>query len=540
MIAPLRVPRFRLIWGASVLSNLGLVIQGVGAAWTMTQITNDATLVALVQSATLVPMLLFTLPAGAMADVYPRRTVALAALAISLSGTSILSMLAFANAITPVALLILSFVAGCGMAFFWPAWQSSAADDVPADLLPAAVGLNSISYNAARVVGPGVGGMIVAGGSATVAFVVSFCLYLPMVGAQLRTSARRTLTRLPPERIGRALITGLRYAANATPVVNIVVRSFALGAIGGSVHALMPLIARDLLGAGAGTFGILLGLFGAGAVVGIVVAARLRQRFGTDGSASVCIIALGLSLTVVGVSRYVPLTGAALIVAGAAWMCMTQACSVGLQMSVPRWVAGRALACFQASLSGGIALAGVGWGLFAERFGVGNAFIGSGLLILLSIALRRVWPLPEIGGAYVVSGVGAPDPELVVRIDGNGGPILIEVEYSIPVRQALGFHRMMTTVQRLRKRNGAYGWSIARDLGRPDVWKERFHFPTWHDYLRQRERLTDQERELQSSVMSLHAGTEPVVVRRFLLGPSEVDLTSDADHANEWPQTVIQ
>jgi MFS family permease len=538
MTAALRVARFRLIWTASVLSNLGLIIQGVGAAWAMTEETGDATLVAMVQSATMLPMLLFTLPAGAMADMYPRRIVALFALTVSLAGVSTLFGLSLAQATTPPALLALSFVAGCGMAFFWPAWQSSASDDVPAELLPAAVGLNSLSYNAARVVGPAVGGLIVAMGGTVIAFGISVLLYLPMVGAQLRPAPRQEIPRLPPERIGRALISGIRYVLHSPAILSIVIRAFILGALGGSAHTLMPLISRDLLASGANVFGILLGTFGAGAVLAVFMAPTLRNRYGADGSASRCIVALGISLAVVGTSRSVPLTAVALLVAGSVWMCVTQACNVSLQMLVPRWVAGRAVACFQASLSGGIALAGVGWGMVAGHFGVGHAFLASGILVALSIVVGRVWPLPEIESTYVVPGESLPNPQVLLPISGRSGPILVEIEYRVPPAEARAFYRMIHDVQLCRKRNGAYGTSIARDLGDPEIWLERYHFPTWHDYLRQRDRMTAAERMLQDDLLAFHAGDRPVRARRFLERPfGSVRWDEDsADHRT--PETL--
>lgn len=485
----------------------------------MTEKTGDVTLVAMVQSATMLPMLLFTLPAGAMADMYRRRVVGLAALTMSLAGVSTLFGLSLTNSITPNAVLVLSFITGCGMAFFWPVWQSSVSDDVPSELLPSAVGLNSLSYNAARVVAPGVGGLIVAMGGTVVAFGISVLLYLPMVGAQLRFGSTREPRRLPPESIGRALISGVRYVFHSPSILSIVIRTFVLGALGGSVHTLMPLISRNLLGSGANVFGLLLGTFGMGAFIGVFMAPSLRNRYGADGSAWRCIITLGASLIIIGLSRSVLVTCAALLIAGAAWMSVTQACNVALQMLVPRWVAGRAVACFQASLSGGIALAGIVWGMCSEHFGVGIAFIASGIFVAFSILLGRTWPLPEAGETYVVSGQSLPTPAISLSVSGRSGPILVEVEYKVPEADIHNFYRMIHEVQLYRKRNGAYGASIYRDLGNPSIWMERFHFPTWHDYLRQRDRMTEQERALQERIVEFHNGHKPVRARRFLERP---------------------
>src|SRR5256885_8358416 len=133
--APLRHSAFRRIWLASLLSNLGLLIQAVGAAWAMTQMTSSADKVALVQTALMLPIMLISMPAGAIADMYDRRIVALVSLTISLSGASALTVLAWFGLITPNTLLALCFVVGSGMALFGPAWQSSVSEQVPADTL---------------------------------------------------------------------------------------------------------------------------------------------------------------------------------------------------------------------------------------------------------------------------------------------------------------------------------------------------------------------------------------------------------------------
>ncbi|MGC2813237.1 MAG: MFS transporter, partial [Bradyrhizobium sp.] len=178
--APLRHPVFRRIWFASLLSNLGLLIQGVGAAWAMTQMATSADDVALVQTALMLPVMLISMPAGAIADMYDRRIVALVSLSISLSGATALSLLAGFHLITPHILLAFCFVVGSGMALFGPAWQSSVSEQVPSETLPAAVALNGISYNIARSFGPAIGGIVVATAGAVAAFAANAFLYIPL------------------------------------------------------------------------------------------------------------------------------------------------------------------------------------------------------------------------------------------------------------------------------------------------------------------------------------------------------------------------
>src|SRR3979409_125563 len=138
--APLRHSVFRRIWFASLLSNLGLLIQGVGAAWAMTLMTSSADKVALVQTALMLPIMLISMPAGAIADMYDRRIVALVSLSISLAGATALSVMAWLGLVTPNILLAFCFVVGCGMALFGPAWQASGSEPGPAGRVAAGAG----------------------------------------------------------------------------------------------------------------------------------------------------------------------------------------------------------------------------------------------------------------------------------------------------------------------------------------------------------------------------------------------------------------
>lgn len=245
--APLRHAVFRRIWLASLLSNLGLMINGVGAAWAMTQMTSSADMVALVQTALMLPIMLLSLAAGAIADMYDRRIVGLAALSLGLAGGIALSVLAYLNLISPNSLLLFCFLIGCGNALFGPAWQASVSEQVPADTLPAAVALNGISYNIARSFGPALGGIVVAAAGAVAAFVGNVLLYLPLLIVLYLW--RRTLepSRLPPERLRRAMVSGVRYIIHSPSVRVVLYRTLVTGIAGGSVLALMPLVARDIL-----------------------------------------------------------------------------------------------------------------------------------------------------------------------------------------------------------------------------------------------------------------------------------------------------
>ena len=516
--APLRHPVFRRIWFASLLSNLGLLIQGVGAAWAMTQMATSADDVALVQTALMLPVMLISMPAGAIADMYDRRVVALVSLSISLLGATALSLLAWFNLITPHILLTFCFVVGSGMALFGPAWQSSVSEQVPSETLPSAVALNGISYNIARSFGPAIGGIVVAAAGAVAAFAANAVLYIPLLVVLFLWRRVSEPSRLPRERLNRAIVSGVRYIANSPSIRIVLARTLVTGVIGGSVSALMPLVARDLLHGGAQTYGIMLGAFGMGAVIGALNIAEVRKRLTGEAAVRACALSMGGAIAAIALSREPVLTAAALVVAGAAWMLAVALFNIGVQLSAPRWVAGRSLAAFQASIAGGIAVGSWGWGRLTDAAGVETALLVSAGLMMLSPLLGLWLHMPRVGARNEDAELLA-DPEVQLSLTARSGPLVVEIEYRVDQDNARAFHNVMQDVQLSRQRNGAYGWSIARDIADPELWTERYHCPTWLDYLRQRNRATQSERALHQRAIGFHLGPDAVRIRRMLERP---------------------
>lgn len=518
IIMPLRYATFRRIWLASVLSNLGILIQGVGAAWSMTEMSSSADKVALVQTALTLPAMLIAIPAGAIADMHDRRVVALVALSIAFCGATSLTALDWFGLTTPDVLLLLCFVVGSGMALMSPAWQSSVGEQVPTEALPAAVALNGISYNIARSFGPAIGGIVVATAGALVAFALNSVLYLPLMIALFFWERVAEPSRLPREQLKRAIISGVRYIMNSPSIKIVLIRSMVTGVIGGSMSALMPLVARDLLGGGPQTYGLMLGALGLGSVIGALFIGELRKRITSEAAVRACTITLGLTIAAVALSREPVLTAAALVLAGAVWTITWTLFNIGIQLSAPRWVAGRSLAAWQTAFSGGIAIGSWGWGRLTDLAGVEIALLISAALMVLS-PLVGLWlkmpPITSRGG----DAEPMADPEVRLALTDRSGPLVVEIEYRVSPDNARAFHNLMQVVQMYRQRNGAYGWSIARDIADPELWTERYHCPTWLDYLRQRNRWTQSERALDHQAAAFHIGPDPVRVRRMLERP---------------------
>ena len=516
--APLRHAIFRRIWLASLISNLGLLIQGVGSAWAMTEMTASADMVALVQTALMLPIMLVSLPAGAVADMHDRRIVSLVSLSIALVGATALTVMAFLNLTTPWMLLAFCFVVGSGMALFGPAWQGSVTEQVPAETLPSAVALNGISYNIARSFGPAIGGIVVAAAGAVAAFAANALCYVPLLIVMFLWRRITEPSRLPREQLPRAMVSGFRYITNAPSIRVVLGRTLVTGIAGGSISALMPLVARDLLHGGAQTYGIMLGAFGMGAVIGALNIGKIRKYASGETAVRLCAMVMGVAIAIVAVSKMAVITAAALVVAGAVWMLAVALFNIGGQLSAPRWVAGRSLAAFQAAAAGGIGIGSWIWGHLADGIGVEGALLVSGIAMFVSPVLGHWMRMPSVEGRDEAGDMLA-DPEVQLPLTGRSGPVIVEIEYRVDLNRARTFYRLMQMVQLSRKRNGAYGWSIARDISDPQLWTERYHCPTWNDYLRQRNRATQSERKLHLRAMKFHRGLEPVKIRRMLERP---------------------
>ena len=517
--APLSHRVFRDMWLASVLSNLGLFIMGVGAAWDMTQMSGSATMVALVQTALMLPVALFSFASGALADMFDRRKVAMVALSISIAGAALLALLAYTGHIAAWLLLLMCFIVGSGTSLLWPAWGASVTEQVPSEVLPSAVALNGISYNVARSFGPAVGGVIVAAYGGATAFALTAAFYIPLLVVLYFWQRKAEPSRLPPERLGRAMISGFRYVLNSPPIRLIVTRTAIAAFAGSSVSALLPLIARDLLGGGAQLFGLLLGAFGLGSIAGALNVGQLRAKFSGDTCIRLASLGMGLAVVVVALSRVSLLTGIALFVFGAAWTVSMMILNVSVQLSAPRWVAARTLAGFQAAVAMGVAIGGLGWGILATSFSVDRALLMSAATLGFAALLSRWMRVPTIGANTSGTAEALTDPEMRMPLTARSGPIVIEIEYRVDPLRARLFYAVMQHVRSSRMRNGAYGWSIARDIADPELWTERYHCPTWNDYLRQRNRPTQAEHELHARAIEFHIGPDPVRIRRMLERP---------------------
>lgn len=401
MLAPLRRPGvFRMVWTANLISALGTTVQGVGAAWLMTSLAGTPDMVALVQTALLLPILLFALPAGALADTFDRRLVLIWAQLWIAAVSFTLAALGLLGLIDPLVLLVFTFFVGSGTALNGPAWQAAVREIVPRDELAAAVTLNAIAFNIARAVGPAIGGALVASFGAEAAFIVNAVSSLALIVAILLWNRPVAPDDLPREGLAHAMITGLRYVQETPAIRAVLARGGVFGLVAAAALALLPLVARDTLQGGAALYGVLLGAFGAGALAGAFAIHPLRQRRGAEFVVTVLSGMFGASLLVLAFWPAQLPVMLALALAGAAWLGSFSTFNISVQMVTAPWVQARVLALYQTTVFGTMAFGSWAWGELASLIGLDLAQGIAGALLLASLALHRLLPL---------SGAAAPD-----------------------------------------------------------------------------------------------------------------------------------
>lgn len=518
-LGPFRVRIFAAIWFATLFSTFGSLIQAVGASWLMISIAPSADMVALVQASTALPIMLLSLVSGAVADIWDRRRLMLIAQGLMLVVSAALALTTWLGHITPWLLLTFTFLLGCGVALYGPAWQSSVGEQVPRELVPAAVTLNSLGFNIARTVGPAIGGLIVASLGPYAAFVINTLSYIGLI-VVLSSWRRAPQTRLlPPESLGVAMGSGLRYVRLSPAIMAVLVRGLMFGLLGSSVWALMPLIAKDLVQGGPLTYGLLLGAFGVGAVLGALASGQIRSRLSNESLVRASTVLFGLGTIGAALSPWLFTTMVALLGAGAAWVLALSTFNTSVQISSPRWVVGRSIAIYQMLTFGGLAIGSWLWGVVAHEFSLPISLLVSGALMVVSAVLGfslRVAQSETLNlDPLRTHVVDAPAVDVVPQ----SGPIVVTVEYRIDPADRAGFVNAMREIARIRRRDGARGWTLWQDMYQPDIWIERFHSPTWLDYQRRRLRITMNDREIEQRVRAFHRGDEAPKLSRYLDRP---------------------
>ena len=523
--APLRHPVFRSLWIANLASNTGMWIQNTGAGWLMTSLAPSPLMVSLVQAAAMLPVFLFALPGGALADILDRRLTLIAAqLWIALMGV-LLALLAAADALGPWGLLALTFAIGAGTALNFPAWAATTPELVPREDLVGAIALNGIGFNLARALGPALGGFVLAAAGPAAAFALNALAFFALLGALVawRRPAGLRAT-MPRERLLGAMRAGLRFVAAAPAMRAAILRACAFFFFASAVWALLPVVVRERLGLGPTVFGLMLAVVGAGAVAAGAVMPAVRTRLARGSLVFWATLLACAAMALLGLATHWAFAAVAMLVYGAAWLAAGSTLQVSAQLATPAWVRARGLGIYQLCFFGALAFGSVVWGWAGAALGLPVALsLCAGLGAVAAIAVRP-WRL-EGGGAPAAAPLPtavplprpeAPALELTDLLHDHSGRVLELVRYHVDPADRVAFLAVMAEVRQVRLRCGAVVWRLYEDVAHPERWAEIWTVESWTEHLREATRLGEADRALLARATALHRGDGPAEAARYL------------------------
>ena len=520
--SPFRHRVFLVLWTATLLSNVGGWMHDVGAGWLMTTLTDSPLMVSLVQTATTLPVFLLALPGGALADILDRRRLLIGTKIVMTLLAAAMGATVLTGGMTPATLLAFTFALAAGTALINPAWQAIVPALVPKAELASAISLNSVGINLSRAIGPALGGVVILGLGLAWPFLVNALSFLIVIAALLWWRPPPSAPRhLPAERFASALRSGLRYARSSEPLRSTLVRAVLFIVFASAYWSLLPLVARESLSGGADLYGLLVGSIGVGAVLGALVLPRIRQRLGPGRLVAASTAATVLVLVAFALAREPWVAALASLVAGASWLAAQSSFHVSTQMSLPDWVRGRGLAVYSTAFFGAMALGSILWGHLAGRFGTSAALLAAAAGALSCMLPAARFRLQSAGALNLAPSSHWPQPVVTGSVDADRGPVLVTVEYDVAPERAADFLEAVGSLAKARRRDGAWGWGIARDAAHPDLYLEHFFEDSWLAHMRHHERVTEDDRALQERVAAFHRGTVSPAVRHFLAADAE-------------------
>ncbi|SMB41534.1 conserved membrane hypothetical protein [Serratia proteamaculans] len=513
--APLKIPVFAVLWGATVLGNVGSFMRDVASSWLVTDLSSNPSAVALMQTAATLPVFLLAIPAGVLSDILDRRRflIFVQILLASVSGT--LLLLSQSGALTVEYLLALTFIGGIGGALMGPTWQSIVPELVPRVDLRNAVALNSLGINIARAIGPAAGGLLLASFGAGAAYGADVLSYVFVVAALLWWRRPKVEDNGLSEHFFGAFRAGIRYARASRELHVVLLRAAVFFVFSSSVWALLPLVARQMLGGTAGFYGILLGAVGAGAIGGAVLLPRLRLRLNADGLVLLAAVITAVVMALLSLAPPQWLAVLLLLALGGGWIIALTSLNGAAQGVLPNWVRGRGLAIYLMVFNGAMAAGSLLWGLIAQEIGVAATLLAGGVgLLVISLVFHRI-RLPE-GEADLQPSNHWPEPLLNAPVENDRGPVMIQVEYRVRPEDRPQFLRTLQRLSRVRRRDGAYAWGLTEHTADPQCVMEWFMVESWAEHLRQHQRVSHADADLQQEALQFHIGPEKPVVHHFL------------------------
>jgi len=513
---PLSFPIYRSLWIATVVSNVGTWMHDVGAGWLMTSLSPSPLLVALVQTATTLPMFLLALPAGALADIVDRRKMLLSAQLLGLIAAGMLALLTLEDLVTPELLLAATFVLGTAAALSAPVFQAIVPELVGKEALPDAIALNSLGVNISRALGPALGGVIVALAGTPAVFALNALSVLAVLWVLYTWKRPKTVQSLPPEHFIGALKAGYRYTRHSKAMRLVLVRSVAFFLFSSALWAMLPLIARRSLDLDAAGYGALLGCMGAGAVVGAIALKRLRKTIPANSISVGATLLFALSTLTLALVSNAWIAGLVLFPAGLGWIGMLTSLNVAVHMASPGWVKARALAIYLLTFQGAMTGGSILWGTLATNTSVATALLVAALGQATALVLAFRWRLPHDSATDLAPSNHWAEPVISVQPAEDRGPVLIEIEYRIAPSQSDEFVAALHRFRPVRQRDGAIRWDVWEDVAEPGRIVESFVVESWVEHQRQHARVTRADQLDQETLFEFQLGDYQPIVRHFL------------------------
>ncbi len=519
---PLRNPVFRALWIAVLFSNIGNWMETVGAQWVLVSQPGNSILVALVQTADTLPVVLLALPAGVLADVFDRRQLLIGTQLFLAVVSVALAVLAAIGQLTPGVLLLLTFLGGAGSGVTAPTWQAMIPDLVPRTEIRAASVLGSVSVNVGRAVGPALAGLLIALAGVAPVFALNAASFVFFAGVLLWAHVSRAESAARREQFLPALRAGGGYVRWSPYVRHLLIRAALFLLPATAIWALLPLVATEALNLDAAGYGALLAALGLGAIGGVLVLGRLHARLSDDRLLALASLAYAASMAVLVLVPVVPAVVAVLVVAGMAWLTVLSTVNATLQTFLPGWVRARGLAFYVIVLFGSQALGAAIWGVVAGQVGLTATFVGAAIVMLGATLAGRRWRLPDVSGLDRTPSVSWSEATLAFEPDADAGPVLVTAAYSVPSANSVAFVAAMEDLERSRRRTGASDWQLYRDGADPQQFLELFEVPSWDTHLRQHGgRLTGADAAIEGRADELASG--PADVHHYFLASDVPD-----------------
>jgi len=500
----LRSEVFRYLWIATVVSNIGSWMFNAAAGWLMTSLNSSPLIVSLVQVANSLPLFLFALPAGALADMIDKRRLILTLEILSTLFSAVFALLVSLHVVTPAVLLVFILLLGVFAALETPAWQAIVPLLVKKQELPAAVAINSVGVNISRVLGPALGGIVIVGLGIAAPFWLDAFSNIGVIAVILWWHApARTARTLPAEHLLPAIRSGLRYVRNSPPLRATLARAVGFFLFSSAYWALLPLLSRNQLHGGPTLYGVLLAAIGAGAVGGAFVLPQARRKVGAGGIVNYGGLGTAVALVLFGAAHQAWVAVVACLLAGVSWIAVLASLNVSAQLALPEWVRGRGLAVYVSVFFGTLSAGSALWGWIAETRGLPAAHYVAGVGALLAMALTRRWKLLTSTAADLTPSTHWPEPVLAGDVDQDAGPVLVTVEYHVPAASRPAFFNGLARLGGERRRDGAYDWMVFQEAAYPERILEIFLVDSWLEHLRQHRRVTNADRLFEEHLRHL-------------------------------------